>query len=395
MSAVRPSACAGAVVLLSSLLPIAASAADPVASPAVQVNMTAARKILAEQHALSAASGAKTAISASGGSKAGEYYANVSRSYPPSCLNSPLPLGLWQNDPNALQTTLALPGDPVSGDANERAYSETVTITLFRVACSGGKSASLLEIDRPAGASTTYYPVMPQVTISQGSVGAYTIRLADDPNTFFATTYALTPLFSSDVFVLENYYNPGTANPVDYNQAFTLDVDNLVLNDANGVARFNVNAYAAPANPAPMPLSGYLSSAYYDPAHSGEGLEVEIYDNGDSTTRTFFAAWYTYDPLGLPFWLTAQASFPITDTSGNLTNSLVNVPTFYVTNGGFAGNFGPKATTNNWGTMSFSFPDCNHVTFSYNGNTGTVNGPGGSGSKTWQRLATINSLTCQ
>ena len=132
-----------------------------------------------------------------------------------------------------------------------------------------------------------------------------------------------------------------------------------------------------------------MSSAYYDPAHGGEGLVVEIYDNGDNATRTIFASWYTYDTVGLPFWLVAQGSMPLS------TNNLANVPVYYYTGGGFAGDFS-SVNSNNWGTMSFSWPDCNTLNFTFSGATdASIGGPSGSGSRTWKRLSEINGLNCE
>ncbi|HEX6834466.1 MAG TPA: hypothetical protein VF132_13095 [Rudaea sp.] len=377
----------------------ATAAAESSAGSTPLIDQSAAQKTLAAQQAQTAAarSSASTGlVAAPGEPRPAEYYANKLRAYPPSCVNSPLPLGFWAADPHAMQANIRLPGDPNSSDANERAYTEVVKITVFRLVCTSGLSATLVEFDRP-NINTNLYPVIPGITVTQGNVSNYAVRMADDPNTFFTTTYALSPLFASDVFMLENYYNPNDPNAVvfNFNQAFKLTVDNLIPNDPNRFTIYPMLAYTPPANPAPLPINGYLSSAYYDPNHSGEGMEIQIYDNGDHSTRTFFAAWYTFDPLGLPFWLTAQGTFPIATSNGALVNALTNVPAFYVTNGGFAGNFGAKATSNSWGTMSFSFPDCNHVTFSYNGNTGTTQGPSGSGTKTWQRLANVNNLVCQ
>ena len=140
----------------------------------------------------------------------------------------------------------------------------------------------------------------------------------------------------------------------------------------------------------PQMRSGYLSTNWYDPNHNGEGMLVQVYDNGDGLTRTFTAAWYTFDNLGIPYWLFAQGAFNIG------ARSTGNVDTFYGSNGGFAGNFGSSATFTKWGTINVSFPDCNHMNFSFNGTTGDPNGPSGSGTRTnWQRLANINSLVCE
>src|ERR1700759_5631317 len=116
------------------------------ADEAPLVDLAAAAKTRATVAQGIGSSHALTAASATlNGSAAGKDAAPT-RAYPPSCLNSPLPLGLWANDPNPLHTTIVLPGDPTSGDATERAYTETVDLYAFRVACAGGKSATLLEI---------------------------------------------------------------------------------------------------------------------------------------------------------------------------------------------------------------------------------------------------------
>src|SRR5215475_14017851 len=67
----------------------------------------------------------------------GEYFTNPSATYPPSCLQAPMLLGMYQNDPNAAQSSVLLGGDPLSTDGGETAYNETDLITVFRVVCSG------------------------------------------------------------------------------------------------------------------------------------------------------------------------------------------------------------------------------------------------------------------
>ena len=154
---------------------------------------------------------------------------------------------------------------------------------------------------------------------------------------------------------------------------------------------YNPTSQTYPAAFLPMAVNGYLTGSWYDPTHGGEGMLTQVYDKGDGLNRTFFAAWYTFDQGGLPFWLVAQADFPIG------TTQLQNVQVLYATGGGFAGHFTPPIQRNVWGTMNVSFPDCQHIKFDYNGSTGTVQGgPGGSGTGVvWTRLGNINSLNCQ
>jgi hypothetical protein len=331
---------------------------------------------------------------ASGGTQPAEAFANLVRAYPPSCLEAPLALGLYNRSPgNALQTQVTLYGDPLSGSAAEKAFAETDTVTVFRVVCSGGRSAALIEIDRPAGFDATLYPIFPQVSINQGSVQDFAVRLVDDPNTFLATTFAFSPLFNSDVYALENYYSSSTPQ-FDYDAAFSLTVDNLNTADPNRITAFNLPAYnpAAYADAAlPLPISGYMSTNWTSSTQGGEGIVLQVYDDHDNATRTLAFAWFTYDDNGLPFWLFGEAdAFPISPATRSVTAT-----TAYFTGGTFAGNLPAGVPHTIWGTVTFTFPDCGHMHISYSGNAAAVHGPTGSGSATFQRVADVNGLVCQ
>jgi len=309
-------------------------------------------------------------------------FANPSRAYPPSCLGDGLPLGGQGSGINLQTAQVTLPGDPLSTDSNEQAYSETVTISVWRVACSGAVSATVVEIDRPSTASATYYPVFPSIYIIQGGTD-FAPRLPEDENTFYSDTAVAAPLYGSSIWVFENYF--GISSPPNYNQAFTVYIDNLM---GGTPLSMNFPAYTAPAA-APMEISGYISGPWYQPGKGGEGILVQVYDNGDEATRTFAATWYTFDSLGIPFWLYAQTSVNIGATAVN------NAPVYYQTGGGFAGNF-VSSNQYPWGTMSVSFPNCNSMVFTYSGSTPQVTGgPAGHGTLTWTRLANINGLACQ
>lgn len=364
---------------------------------ATQVNMAQAQQVRAQMQAQaggskSAAAKAGVAGAKPGGPIASELFANPDRAYPPSCLNSPMPFGMWQNDPNVITTQTLLIGDPYAG-GTEAAYLEQATLHLFRVPCSGGKSATLLEIDRPSNASTTYYPIFPAVSVAQGSNNIY-IRLANDPNTFFSTNYPLDPLTQSDVFVLENFY--GNSVQFDYNQAFTLTVNNLYNGDPNQYTNFLMPAY----NPAqyaaasqPIPINGYLTGNWYDPAHNGEGIQTEVgeIDNTDGSVSYYITvAWYTFDSSGTPYWLFGSSGL----FNPGTTSATMQIA--YSSGGGFAGNFGSSVTQALWGTLNVQFPDCNTMKFSYQSGTGLPSPvPVGYGNKTWKRLTQINGLTCQ
>ncbi len=326
------------------------------------------------------------------------YNAHAAATYPPSCFAAGLPLGQSANDPHAQSLPLTLHGDfnacfispaaPSYAQAQaECVYSETVAISIWRVACSGGKSATLFEIDRPGNmqGNTNLYPTFPGVWVKQGPNIVF-IRLAQDANTTVSQVFVNSPVYRNSIYTLEN--SPGIA-AFDYNLAFLLTVDN----NTGRALQFDLDTYNPADYPAAtqgLPITGYLTGAWYDPTHGGEGMLTEVLDNADGTTRTLFAAWYTFDASGLPFWLTAQGTLNIGDTQAQ------NVAVQYLSGGGFAGNFTPPLTRAAWGTMSFSFPDCNTLSFSYSGATDAqTNGPAGSGSRTWKRLGNIGNLGCQ
>ncbi len=400
MSAVVVSRRASVLAAILFACSTTALAAEGVPSSALSAGAVfeARQSAVAAAQALQPADARRQAVAAPGGTgQPSEVFANPYRAYPPSCLGDGLPFRSFpqsNGDPAPQQQTLTLPGDPGQclggGSAQECNYQESVTVTVWRVACANDKtnekSAVLVEIDRSTSneGNTTLYPTFPLVEIAQGNNTLTPVRLVDDPNTFFASTSVNTAVYSSDIYVLENYFNANTLQ-IDYNKAFTLSLDRTI---SFAFPDYDKTKYAA-ANQT-LPISGYLSTNWFDPLHGGEGMLTQIYD-GDATqgTRFFTAAWYTFDPLGLPFWLYAQGTINIGDRAAN------NVQVVYATNGGFAGNFGSAATNNAWGTANFSFPDCNTMIFSYNGHTDAqTNGPGGSGTRTWTRLANINSLVC-
>jgi hypothetical protein len=319
-----------------------------------------------------------------------ELFVNPSRAYPPSCLNAPLsPNVLWQNDPHPVPKTLTLAGDPNSADPAERAYTEAVTAILFRVACTGGKSATLLEIDRATGTATsTHYPTFPGITVTQGTNQNVVPRVAGDPNTFLSNTAALAPIKTSSVFVLENGYQ--ATLQLDYNKALTLTLDNFIANSATRTTTLTLPQYDPaqfPTSALTLPISGYMSSNWTNPGQSGEGMVVQVYDNKDFSSRTLSVAWFTYGDGGTPFWLYGDVPVPI-------GARLITVPMLYYSGGTFVGTLAAGVPSSHWGLATFTFPDCGHMIVNYNGDASAIHGPKGQGSMTFTRVADVNGLAC-
>jgi hypothetical protein len=333
----------------------------------------------------------------------GPRIANPYRAYPPSCLADPLPTA-----PSGPSTSFDM--QLYTRDSLGNAQTpETVTITLWRMACSssgnltpyntdhGSNAALLMRIDRDSTVDGhgDVYPTFPSIYSNQTNTTGNLVRAAMEPNTVVSDGPYDAPIIVSTTYVLENYpYSNSGFTYFDYD--FTLVIDPVFDANCTGCQSVDIRGYQPntqdyPAAFADLPIDGYMSSAYYDPAHNGEGFLLEIYDNPGGTTRTVFAAWYTYDPLGIPFWLTAQGTVQVG------ANTMTGAPVYYFTNGGFAGDFGSIATIHNWGTISMSWTNCNELKFTYNGATDPtiVNGPSGNGSRTWVRISDINGLSCE
>ncbi len=339
------------------------------------------------------------------GATPSEIIANQDRAYPPSCLQAPLLTGMFANDPARVSNTITLSGDAYGSTTAEQQYLESDTVTVFRVPCSGGTSALLLEIDRPSNldGDTSVYPVYPAVYVNVDLSGVETgiaLRTPKDPNTYLSDNVAGTPLYSSSVFVIENTYL--SELQFDFNPAFALFVYNLLptTNSNADTQEFDIPTY----NPAlytaasqALPISGYLTGTWYDSTHSGEGIQTEVGEVGTAGTQRFLSvSWYTYDLTGTPYWLVGSGVVTLDPTTFVAPNT-VSVTLPYTTNGGFAGDFGPSATKALWGTMQVSFPDCNTMVFTYD-TTGTgipSTVPTGTGTRTWKRFTTVNGLTCQ
>lgn len=385
------------------------SAADEAAHNAL---VSSARAQLAK--AMAQAKAERAATAATSGAKAfgqnnypGSPGPNPYRAYPPSCAAYPLPDVPSGPADQIYSTQMPFWTRNANGDI---LTPEVVTVTVWRIACSSGgsvtpynstggfyNSMTFLRVDRSSAneGHSDYYPTLPLLQTNQGNLDwsnpATQVRAAPEPNTVVSEGAYDAPIYNSTTFVLDNF-NYTAAFYHEYNDAFTLSVNPGLGADATGTVLFNIDAYSPtsatyPDAFNPLPIDGYMSTSWYSPDHGGEGMQIQVYD-GDANNRTFAAGWYTSDSNGRPFWLFAQGSVPIGATT-------VQTTAVYVSGGGFAGSAG-NATTNQWGTVTFSFPDCNHMNFTYNGQTDAATaGPSGSGTRSWIRVANTNGLACE
>lgn len=129
----------------------------------------------------------------------------------------------------------------------------------------------------------------------------------------------------------------------------------------------------------PNALSG-RSGSFYDSDRSGEGVFVQVLDNGSAVIL-----FYTYTPDGKQTWL---ISSDVEITGNTITANMI----YPATGTGFGSQFnGSELDFQNWGTLIFEYmPGCNQMNMSFNS---TVAGYG-SGNYIYNRLTLPAGLTC-
>lgn len=291
---------------------------------------------------------------------------NPNRAYPPSCLSFPLP------------STPSGPAQVADFTAFGTVSStpEVARATFWRRPCSNGKSALLVTLNRPNPREIAIF--IPVAFVSQGGP-ELPVRLVPEPNTlgsFFTTQATL-----NQTYVVEF---ASTGLTINLNQAFSFRAFDGTSNVLTGtIAAYTPSAY--PDSALPSLISGRITGSFFDTAHPGEGIFLEIGETGG--VPVLFFAWFTYDTQGIPFWLIGQASVP----EGTRT---IQIPTQFFANGGFAGNF-TNAQGFAWGTVTMSFPTCDRMTLQFTSGAVPNGVPTGNGTRNWSRLLGADGFACE
>lgn len=358
--------------------------------------VSAARARLASARAAALKPGVQQAKAMGQNVAPGTPLANPYRAYPPSCAAYPLPdeaTGPTYSSRVALYTR-----DPY-GNA---VAPETVTITVWRIACSssgnltpyntdGGFNAmTLMRIDRdPANENNlATFPTFPFLQVTQGSIGytdaASVVRAATEPNTNVADGPFDAPIYSSATYVLENY-NYGA----DYNHLYSYAFNLLVTPYADGVnpVEFQLPNYSPttttyPDAYNPLYIDGYAAAQWVNTSLN-QGLIVQVaeqYDASHPTRRQLGFDLLTEDLNGNPLWLIGNAAFEIGTTS-------LNINTAYL---------GSGLAQLPWGTANVQIQDCNHLNMTFSPNAGLPSPiPSFSGLITYSRLFSPNGMLCE
>ena len=115
-----------------------------------------------------------------------------------------------------------------------------------------------------------------------------------------------------------------------------------------------VNGTFAPG----MPLGGYLSGNWYNPDQGGHGFQLEM-----TNTHEMIAIWFVYTPDGSgQSWIYAEGFW-------DGTKNTVTLPAIILTGAKFPPNFHEadvhRQQDQGWGTLTFTFSDCDHGTASW------------------------------
>lgn len=298
--------------------------------------------------------------------------------YPLTCLGYPLP------PPSGTQY--------VGAGVHAEAYpgvNRDITVRVWRHACHPElgadqqwkpRSALLLRVESTSPESIVFRQMFLYRRMGDAH---FRLRHTPEPNTKHrdvVTTRSLT------TYVIEE--TPGAPVATDLNDVFTLTVADQYGNYITelDVGRFDPTRQSYPQLYAPLPINGLLNGIFMDPAHSGEGLNVQVL-RAAGDKRLIDVAWFTYDEDGRPFWLGGTAAL------ADGANRVV-VPMFHTSGGGFAGAFGSDVSRNRWGQIDLRFESCHEIAFSYSGQKDGGRVPGGTGSRLWQRVARVDQLDC-
>jgi plastocyanin len=133
--------------------------------------------------------------------------------------------------------------------------------------------------------------------------------------------------------------------------------------------------------PPPITLGGFMSGNWYDPASSGQGLQLEF----TNSNNAMVAIWFTFAPDGSgPYWIYGQGTY-------DSTSNTVTLPAILLGGTAFPPNFNKADVQRTpWGTMTFTFTDCNNGEFSWNSDLSDY----GSGSMPLTRISQIAGTAC-
>lgn len=137
----------------------------------------------------------------------------------------------------------------------------------------------------------------------------------------------------------------------------------------------------APRTLSPFWIGPGVSGSWFDPARDGEGFTLQLLDDGSAVV-----VWFTFAPAG-----SAHPQAWILGQGGVVAGDTVTFPTVVTARGGrFGPAFDPAAVVlEPWGSLSFTFTDCDHATVRWQGPPAF-----GAGTRALERLTVLDELDC-
>lgn len=169
----------------------------------------------------------------------------------------------------------------------------------------------------------------------------WVVRLVDALNRPFDMYYA-NGFGRQYILVIPGHNTVIVSTATDYNNSEgpgigTVMVENLLLAFADENQNF--------------PISDALNGSWFDPNTDGQGINIEILNNGSD----FLGYWYTYNPTdGGQRWFTMN---------GRITNGIAEFDITTTNGGEFNGPAMPQRIV--WGSGSFTATDCLAATFRF------------------------------
>ena len=198
----------------------------------------------------------------------------------------------------------------------------------------------------------------------------------------------------------------GNGNPSSANWSFTRTFGTPGTIDYycdNHVSMGMKGSIVVAAATATIALGGYMSGNWYSPGQGGHGFQLEFTNlSTGATTFNMLAIWFVYTPVASSAddgsgqnWIYAQGDYDTTKSSATL-------PAVLQTGARFPPNFnsadlrrvgtGPNPPSL-WGTLTFTFTDCNTGTVSWHSDVPGYNNANDTPLPI-QRLTQIAGTTC-
>ncbi|MFC3194967.1 serine hydrolase domain-containing protein [Marinicella sediminis] len=177
-------------------------------------------------------------------------------------------------------------------------------------------------------------------------------RLTDDRGRPFDMYYA-NGFGRQYIFVIPQINTVIVSTAADYNTSSTTPGMGTVLRE-NLLLAFGTDELP------PFPMSSDLNGSWYDPATNGQGINIEILNEG----QTFLGYWYTFDATGdHQRWFTLQ---------GEVVNDVASFQIISTTGGVFVDPATVELSV--WGSGTMSATDCLSATFTFSSEVESVAG---------------------